>query len=345
MEDSADFRSDTFTMPDEAMRQVIYQAEVGNAGFGEDPSVNHLEKTMADYFGCDDSIFLPSATMANQVAIAVWTRPGDTVVIERFGHSYFFESGAMSAIAGAQARLLDGDKGIMSPAEIEMAISSEGGHGEKISLVVLENSSNYGGGTIYPESSLKAIFDIASARQLPVHVDGARIWNVIAETGAEPGQLLQAGGSMSVCFSKGLGAPMGAALLGTKDFITEARRIQTMLGGSMRQVGFMAAAAQHSFENNRERLVEDHRNARFLAEGLQKLDGISIDLDSVQTNMVYIDVLAGSDRASQVISQMDQQGVRALSLGAKIRLVTSMLVDRQDCEKAVQVFGEVISQQ
>ncbi len=343
MKDAADFRSDTFTMPDEAMRQVIYQAKVGNAGYGEDPSVNLLEQTIADYFDCDEAVFLPSATMANQVAIAVWTRPGDTVVIERFGHSYFFESGAMSAIAGAQARLLDSDNGIMSPADIENAICSEGGHGEKISLVVLENSSNFGGGTIYPESSLQAIFDIASARQLPVHMDGARIWNVIAETGTEPGKLLQAGGSMSVCFSKGLGAPMGAALLGTKDFITEARRIQTMLGGSMRQVGFMAAAAQYSFEKNRERLVEDHQNARFLAEGLQDLAGISIDLNSVQTNMVYIDVLAGSETASQVIRLMDKQGVRALSVGAKIRFVTSMLVNRTDCEKAVRVFGEVIS--
>ena len=328
-------------MPDEAMRRVIYEAEVGNAGYGEDPSVNLLEKTMAEYFDCDGAIFLPSATMANQIAIAVWTRPGDTVLIERYGHSYFFESGAMAAIAGVQPRLLDGNRGILSAAEIENTISAEGGHGERISLVVLENSSNYGGGTIYPESNLQAIFETATARDLPVHVDGARIWNVIAENNCQPGGLLQSGGSMSVCFSKGLGAPMGAALLGNADFIDEARRMQTMLGGSMRQVGFMAAAALYSFHNKRERLREDHENARFLAEALKENPEIEVDLEGVQTNMVYIDVLAGCEKASEAIELMKQQDILALSLGSKIRFVTNMLVDRADCEKASRVFKSI----
>lgn len=342
MDKSADFRSDTFTMPDEGMRKAIYQAEVGNAGYREDPSVNRLEKAMAEYFQCDDAIFLPSATMANQAAIAVWARPGDIVLIEKYGHSYYFESGAMAAIAGAQACLLDGKRGILDPADIARELAGSAGHGARISLVILENSSNFGGGSIYPESSLHAIFNLATENSLPVHIDGARIWNVISATACDPAGQLQAGGSMSVCFSKGLGAPMGAALLGPASFIDEARRMQTILGGSMRQVGFMAAAALYSFENNRERLAEDHDNARHLADLLHGTAGIEIDMEGVQTNMVYMDVVAGSERASALVEQLDAEGIRALNVGPRIRFVTSMLVNKADCERAAKALNKLL---
>ena len=334
----SEFRSDTFTMPDEGMRKAIYEAEVGNAGFGEDPSVNMLELTLAEFFACDEALFLPSATMANQIAIGVWTKPGDMVILEEFGHSYYFETGAMSAIAGAQAHLLSARGGILNPEDIADRISHPENPFARTGLIVLENTSNFGGGTIYPQQTLDAIFKLATDKHLPVHVDGARIWNAIAATRSGAGTLIHAEGSMSVCFSKGLGAPMGAVLLGSAKFIHEARRIQQMLGGAMRQIGFMAAAAIYSFQHNRERLTKDHENAVFLANALSDIKGINIDLEAVQTNIVYVDVSEGSSRASALVSQLDAAGIRTLNVGPRIRFVTSMLVDREDCDRAVTVF-------
>jgi threonine aldolase len=338
----SEFRSDTFTMPDAGMRKVIYEAEVGNSGYGEDPSVNKLEKTMAEYFGCAEAVFLPSATMAGQIAIAVWARPGDMVILEKYGHSYYFETGAMSAIAGAQAHLLDAEHGILDPDDIAERIVHPENAYARTALIVLENTSNFGGGTVYPQSTLDTIFALASEKKLPVHVDGARIWNALAaDSRSDPKKLIHADGSMSVCFSKGLGAPMGAALIGNTDFIHEARRVQLMLGGAMRQVGFMAAAALYSFQNNRERLTEDHANALFIAKSLMGIKGIVIDLDAVQTNMVYIDVIDGAAKASSLVSQLDTAGIRTLNVGSRIRFVASMLVNRSDCERAVDVFREL----
>jgi threonine aldolase len=338
----SEFRSDTFTMPDEAMRKVIYEAEVGNSGYGEDPSVNELEETIATYFGSDEAIFLPSATMAGQIAIAVWARPGDMVLLEKYGHSYYFETGAMSAIAGAQAHLLDAERGILSPDDIAERIVHPENPYARTALIVLENTSNFGGGTIYPQATLDTIFLLATDEKLPVHVDGARIWNALAaNSDSDPKKLIHSDGSMSVCFSKGLGAPMGAALIGSADFIQEARRVQLMLGGAMRQVGFMAAAALYSFQNNRKRLTEDHDNALFLAESLEDIEGIEIDLEGVQTNMVYIDVIEGVAKASSLVSQLDAAGIRTLNVGSRIRFVASMLVNRSDCERAVEVFREL----
>lgn len=334
----ADFRSDTFTMPDDGMRKAIYEAEVGNAGYKEDPSVIRLERAMAEYFSCEDALFLPSATMAGQIAIRVWTRPGDVVLIEEYGHNYYFETGAMAAIAGAQAHLLRGTRGIVSPEDVAAGLRHPENACARSALVILENSSNFGGGTVYPQQTLDSIFQLATANGLPVHVDGARIWNVIAVTGWRPGSLVQAGGSMSVCFSKGLGAPMGAVLLGSTDFIREAHRIQQMLGGVMRQIGFMAAAAHYAFQHNRQRLQEDHENARFIASALAGTRGLNIDLEGVQTNMVYVDVIAGAGAAADLVSRLDAAGVRALHIGHRIRFVTSMLVTREDCEHAVNTF-------
>ncbi len=339
----AEFRSDTFTMPDEGMRNAIYKAKVGNSGYGEDPDVNELEQLISTFFGCDEAIFLPSATMAGQIAIAAWARPGDMVILEKYGHSYYFETGAMSAIAGAQAHLLDAVRGILNPQNIAERIVHPENPYASTALIILENTSNFGGGTVYPQSTLDEIFEIATDSKLPVHIDGARIWNaLVANNDSNPKRLLQSNGSMSVCFSKGLGAPMGAALIGNSDFIHEARRIQLMLGGVMRQVGFMAAAALYSFENNRERLAEDHENALFLATALEHLEGITIDLEGVQTNMVYVDVIEGSSKAAALVAELDAVGIRTLNVGPRIRFVTSMLINRTDCERAVLEFVKLM---
>lgn len=337
-----DLRSDTFTLPDKGMRQAIYQAEVGNSGYHEDPSVNQLEAELADYFGVDSGIFLPSATMAGQIAIRVWSRQGDEVLIEEFGHNYYFETGSIPAISGAQPRLLKGLKGILSPKTIKSSIDHTENPYARTSLIVLENTSNFGGGTIYPQEDLSAIFSIAKNRNLPVHIDGARIWNAIVASGCSPTQQIQSGGSMSVCFSKGLCAPMGAMLLGSSDFIKEARRIQCMLGGVMRQVGFMAAAALYGFRHNMTRLEEDHENCLLMANQLARHSALEIDPQDVQTNILYFTVKDGAQRASKLVNEMADQGIGALSLGSLVRLVTSSNVTRKDCEYAAATIARLL---
>ncbi len=337
-----DLRSDTFTLPDEGMRKAIYQAEVGNSGYGEDPSVNRLEAEVADYFGVKAGVFLPSATMAGQIAIRVRSRPGDVVLIEEYGHNYYFETGSMSAISGVQPSLLKGDHGILSPHAIAGALRHPENPYARTSLIVLENTSNFGGGVIYPQQTLEEIFSLAQDHSLPVHVDGARIWNAIVASGCEPSRQIQQQGSMSVCFSKGLGAPMGALLLGDADFIAEARRIQCMLGGVMRQVGFMAAAALYGFRHNRQRLQEDHENCLFLAEQLADHPALEIDLNAVQTNILYIDIKTGAESATQLVAELERMGIGALNVGSLLRLVTSMNVGRSDCEKAVDAIRQLL---
>ena len=337
-----DLRSDTFTMPDEGMRRAIYEAEVGNSGYAEDPSVNQLETETAEYFGVEAGVFLPSATMAGQIAICVWSRPGDTVLIEEFGHNYYFETGSMSLIAGVQPRLLQGSRGILDPETIETSIVHLENPHARTSLIVLENTSNFGGGTIYPKETLDTIFTLATNSNLPVQIDGARVWNAIVAADSNPKQLIQPGGSMSVCFSKGLGAPMGAMLLGSSHFIKEARRIQSMLGGVMRQVGFMAAAALYGLRHNMTRLAEDHANCSFIASRLTGNSALEIDLQGVQTNILYFNVKAGTQRAARLVNELAEDGIGALNVGSLVRLVTSINVSRKDCELAVEAVNRLL---
>jgi len=339
-----ELRSDTFTLPGEGMRQAIQAAEVGNSGYGEDPSVNRLETEMAEYFGVEAGAFMPSATMAGQVAIRVWCQPGDTVVIEEFGHNHYFEMGSMEAISGTQACLLPGDRGILAPDCIAAAIDQPEDPDVNTALVVLENTSNFGGGTIYPQDTLGDIFALAENRNLPVHVDGARIWNAIVASGCDPRRQIQPGGSMSVCFSKGLGAPMGAVLLGPADFIRKARQIQCLLGGVMRQVGFMAAAALWGFQHNLQRLAEDHANCLAMARRLAGHPALDIDLAGVQTNILYCGVKAGPERASRLVEELAQNGIGALAVGPLLRLVTSLNVSADDCERAAEVIDHLLTQ-
>ncbi len=336
----SEFRSDTFTLPDEGMRRAIYQAEVGNSAYGEDPSVNELEQTLAQIFDREAALFFPSATMAGQSAIAVWCKPAEIVLIEEYGHNFYFETGSMSLISSTQAQPLAGRHGILAPSVLAGSVRHMENPHARTGLIVLENTSNFGGGTVYPLSTLDAIYDLATTAGLPVHIDGARIFNALqyykqSDPAVEAADLFPPNGSLSVCFSKGLGAPMGAALVGDSGFIDEARRVRSLLGGAMRQVGFMAAAALYGLRNNLDRLSEDHANARHLAEGLAGIEGLSVELDTVQTSMVYVDVEAGPERAAQLIGQLEQRGILAWNLAARLRFVTSMLVDRSDCDRAI----------
>ncbi len=345
---SAEFRSDTFTLPDEAMRRAIYEAEVGNSAYGEDPSVSELELFLAELFRQDAALFFPSATMAGQAAIAVWCNPAELVLIEEYGHNFYFETGSMSLISGTQARTIRGRHGILCAETLAAAVQHPENPYARTGLIVLENSSNYGGGTVYPRAMLESIYSLAASHGLPVHIDGARIFNALEyyrHTGADimPTQVLPGRGSISLCFSKGLGAPMGAALVGDAQFIKEATRLRSLLGGTMRQAGFMAAAALHGLRHNRVRLAEDHANARCLAQGLAGIEGLAVELETVQTNMVYADVEAGAARAERLIAQLANKGVRAWNLAGRLRFVTSMLVSRADCEYAIVAVREALA--
>ena len=339
-----DLRSDTFTLPDEGMCRAMYDAEVGNAGFYEDPSVNLLEQEVADFFGVEAGLFLPSATMAGQVATKVWTDPGDMVIIEEYGHSYYFEMGAMTTISGVVPRLIKGERGLVSPAQVEALIRHPENAYARSSLVILENTSNFGGGTVYPQNTLDQIFSLATDHKLAVHIDGARIWNALVASGGDPRHQLQKGGSMSVCFSKGLGAPMGALLVGSSDFIAESRRIQAMLGGVMRQVGFMAAAALYGFRHNRDRLAEDHENCALIADRLVEHPTIEIDRDGVETNLLYFGVKGGTEKAAWLVERLAEKGIGAFNLGPLIRLVTNLNVSREDCIYTADVITDLLSE-
>ncbi|MFT6956982.1 MAG: threonine aldolase [Halieaceae bacterium] len=344
----SEFRSDTFTLPDDAMRKVIYEAEVGNSAYGEDPSVRALEEATADYFDREAALFFPSATMAGQAAIAVWCQPAEQVIIEEYGHNYHFEAGSMAMISATQARPLVGRHGILEPEQLAAAVIPTEKSFIRTALIVLENTSNFGGGTVYPRKTLTENYKVAVDHNLPVHIDGARIFNALqyyrqTDPGILPSSLLPAHGSMSICFSKGLGAPMGAALIGSAEFIAEAERVRSLLGGMLRQAGFMAAAALYGMQHNVERLLVDHDNAQFLARELAELSGLSTDLDSVQTNMVYVDVDAGVNHAIELVATLQKQGVQVWNLGPRLRFVTSMLVERRDCERAVKAMSEALT--
>lgn len=337
-----DLRSDTFTMPEEGMRRAIYEAEVGNSGYGEDPSVSRLETEVAEYFGVEAGVFLPSATMAGQIAIRVWSRPGDVVLIEEFGHNYYFETGSMAAISATQAHLLKGERGILAPQTIAAAIRHPENPYARTSLIVLENTSNFGGGTIYPQATLDEVFELADKAGVAVHIDGARIWNAIVAGRSDAHRQVPPGGSMSVCFSKGLGAPMGAMLLGSHDFVQEARRIQCMLGGVMRQVGFMAAAALYGFQNNLHRLADDHLNCQAMAYRLAEHPGLEVDPQGAQTNILYCNVKEGGQRAARLVDELAAEGVGVLNVGSLIRLVTHINLSREDCEEAVSAIEKLL---
>jgi threonine aldolase len=341
MDKPVDLRSDTFTLPDSGMRKAIHAAEVGNSAYGEDPSVNLLEETIADYFGMEYGIFLPSATMAGQIGFKVHTRPGDVIIIENYGHGYYFEHGSMGLISGILPRLVEGDKGIMNPTRVRSVIEHLEQQRGRARLLVLENASNFGGGTVYPLDTLRHFFDLCREEKMPLQIDGARIWNAVIATGAEPRSLSPPGGSMSVCFSKGLGAPMGAMLLGERGFIDEARGVQSMLGGCMRQVGFMAAAALYGFQHNLTRLEEDHANARAIANAIADNPALVVDPESVETNMVYFEVKAGAERASWLVQRLEEAGVKCWAIGKLVRLVTSLNVDRHDCDFAAQQINRL----
>jgi threonine aldolase len=302
-----------------------------------------LQGKVAKILGKEAAIFVPTGTMANQLSIRSQTQPGDEVIVEASSHPYNFEGGGGSALSGVQFHCLVGLRGILDASQIEEAIRPDDHHFPITRLVCLENTHNRGGGSIYPISKMVEIYRLAKSRGLLVHLDGARLWNASVAAGVQPHEYAQWADSVSVCLSKGLGAPVGSLVAGSRPFIDRVHRFRKMFGGGMRQVGIIAAAGIYALDHHMERLKEDHQNAKRLALGLKKLKGISVDPDHVETNMVIFDVVNTGMTAPQVTEAMKREGVLIHPFGKMhIRLVTHLDVSNEDIDRALQAFEKVL---
>ena len=328
-----DLRSDTVTRPTAAMRRAMADAEVGDDVYREDPTVALLEQRTAELVGKPAALFVPSGTMANQVALLCHTRPGDEVITGEGSHCAYYESGAGAAWSGVQFEQV-GRGGLFSAAELEAAIKPRAYYCPNTSLVVVENTHNRAGGRVFPVAEVEAIVAVARREGLKLHLDGARLWNAATALGRPPAELCAGFDSVSVCFSKGLGAPVGSALCGDAATISAALRFRKMLGGGMRQAGILAAGALHALDHHRERLAEDHANARRLQEALAELAGVSVGV--VETNIVNVDLPCAADR---VVERAAQRQVLISAVGPRrLRLVTHLDVAGAAFEQALEAI-------
>ncbi len=340
-----DFRSDTVTKPSPEMLKAMMKGEVGDDVMGEDPTANLLQEKIAALLGKEAALFVPSGTMANHASIRAWTEPGDEVIIHKLSHTYLYESAAAAALCGVQFSLREGARGILDPKDVAEAIHDpEKDHFPKTRMIMIENTHNMGGGSVYPIKVVEELWEVAKEKGLILHMDGARLFNACVALGVEPTEYSRHVDSLSICFSKGLGAPVGSAVAGSKDFIRRAHRFRKMFGGGMRQVGYLAAAAIYALDHHIGRLAEDHENARFLAKAISELKCFRVDLDAVETNMVFFDVVAENLNAVRVAAMLRQEGVLMGPVGSRrIRAVTHLDVSRRDVERAIEVLRKLFS--
>ena len=340
-----DLRSDTVTHPSEEMRAVMASAPVGDDVFGDDPTVIRLEERVADLLGKEAAVYVPSGTMANQIALRVHTRSGDRVVMDANSHIRVHESGAPASLAGVTIVPVDGIHGIFTADQVVEAAPGPSpdfppGLFDPTTLVTMENTHNEAGGTVWSLDSMRSVTAVARDLGLAVHLDGARLWNATAASGISLDRYADTADTVNVCFSKGLGAPVGSALAGPRDLIDRGRWFKKMYGGGFRQAGVIAAGALYALERNRDRLVDDHTNARRFAEAANDLDCITVDLGSVQTNMVFFDV----DDASVFAGRLRSAGVDTLALGpTRIRAVFHLDVSDADTTRAIEILHGVAS--
>lgn len=337
-----DVRSDTVTQPTSAMRSVMEKAEVGDDVLGDDPTVIELQNRVATLFGKEAGLFVPSGTMSNAVAIRAHTVPGDEIIIDKISHIYRYEGGGYAAMSGVSVALVDGYKGLMTAEQVQNAIRKAEGsqsHYPDGSLVCVENTANLGGGTCYSQEELDAIAAVAHENDCMAHIDGARIFNAVIAQGVDPARMCRDYDSISICFSKGLGAPIGSVLVGTKEMIARAHRWRKMFGGGMRQAGVLAAAALYSLDNNIERLSEDHDRAKEIALAIADMDKFTIDLDTVQTNMVYVE---SQMPAAELVSALAGMGIDLFDTGPnKVRIVTHLHITDEDVQRIIAAFAAV----
>jgi threonine aldolase len=337
---AVDLRSDTVTRPTAAMRKAMAEAEVGDDVYGEDPTVRKLEDRIAALLGLEAALWTPTGTMANQIALRAHTRPGDEVILSREAHCWRHESGALAALSGVQTQMLPGYT--FTAAEVRAAYRAEDPYVAPTRVVAVENTHNMGGGCVWQPAALAEVTATAHGLGMITHLDGARIWNAAIATGLSERELAHGFDSVSVCLSKGLGAPAGSVIAGPRDFIRRCHRFRKMHGGGMRQVGILAAAGLHAVEHHRARLAEDHANAKAFAEAVAGTKGAKIDLAGVQTNIVMIDLERGTPE--EVVGKARDHGVLvSVNARTRIRAVVHMDVHREDCLRAAKVIAEVIA--
>ena len=318
-----DLRSDTVTKPSPEMLKAMMNAEVGDDVFGEDPETNRLEEYAANLFSKEAALFCPSGTMANQIAIRVHTSPGDEVICDVNSHIFNYETGGIAANSSAQARLVNGNRGILTAELIEKSINSDYDWLAHTGLVSLENTVNKAGGSYYSLKQISPIRELCNSKNLPLHLDGARIFNALTETHESPSAHAALFDSLSVCLSKGLGAPSGSLLLGTKSFIKKARRIRKQFGGGMRQIGYFASAGRFALENNVVRLKEDHQKARIISKELASTQWVE-EINPVETNIIIFHT-KDSETASRILKQLQEKNVWISSFGPQtLRMVTHL---------------------
>jgi len=343
MNSIVDLRSDTVTRPSPAMRRAMYEAEVGDDVFRDDPTVNRLQERAAEVFDREAGLFVPSGTMGNEIALKVHARPGQDVICEARSHIYNFEMGAMAAFAGLIPRSIWAEDGILTWEVIAPQIRARGDYRPGTGLIEIENTSNIAGGSVYPPAVFDDIAEHTHALGLPLHLDGARIFNASVALGRPVTELTEKADSVMFCLSKGLGAPVGSMLVGSKEFIEEARMVRKLLGGGMRQAGVLAAAGLIALEEGPKRLAVDHENAKFLACGLAEIPGIQVEREKVVTNILFFDVSGSGLTAAQVSQGLKAENVLANPYDSKlIRMVTHLDVDRAGCERALSVLRHIV---
>ncbi len=340
-----DLRSDTITRPTDAMRRAMADAPVGDDVYHDDPTVNRLEERVAELLGKDAAVYVPTGTMSNQIAVRFHTEPGDTILTSTDAHIAIHEIGAPAALSGVTIHELPGADGTFTSAQVRAAVPQPSPSlpywlFPPVTLLAAENTHNAAGGTIWPLERLVEVANTAHALGLATHLDGARLWNATAATGIPEADYARVFDTTSVCFSKGLGAPVGSALVGDRDVIDATRRFKQMYGGGMRQAGIVAAGALYALDHHRERLVEDHDHARRFAEALADLPGVEVDLDRVQTNMVYFTVADGEGFAARC----RRDGLDMIALGpTQIRAVFHLGVSDADTDRAIDIVRRVAS--
>lgn len=328
-----DLRSDTVTQPTPAMREAMYRAEVGDDVYGEDPTVNRLEALAAERLGKEAALLLLSGTMGNLVGLLAQTRRGDEAIVGAHSHIFLNEAGGAAALGGVQLFPIPSMRGVLDPARVEAAIRPENVHYPRTALVCLENTHNRDGGAAVSVEATDAVAEVAHRHGIRVHLDGARLFNAAVTLGVPASRLVQNVDSVTFCLSKGLGCPMGSILAGSAAYIKEARRWRKMVGGGLRQAGIIAAAGIVALETMIDRLAEDHRNARRLAEGLSQLPGIAVDLEAVQTNIVMLEIVDPRIDPRQFVRAMAEQGVKIGSpYGRRIRAVTHYQITPDDID-------------
>ena len=339
-----DLRSDTLTRPTAEMSRAMAKADVGDDVFGEDPTVNKLEELAADRMGKEAALFVASGTMGNLVSLLAHCGRGEEIILGSFAHTFYFEQGGSAAVGGIHPRTLPNQPdGTLLLADIEGAIRTDNVHFPRTRLIVLENTHNLCGGYPLDIAYMQAVGDIARRHSLKIHVDGARFFNAAAALDVPVSELAADADSLSFCLSKGLGAPVGSVVCGSREFISEARRARKILGGGMRQAGVLAAAGIVALNEMVDRLADDHANARKLAEGLAQMPGVLVDPEQIRTNIVYFEVDRQDMTVEEVVKRLDESGARMLSVGpGRIRAVTHYHISSEDIDYVLGVFAKIL---